>query len=102
MDNPGYPSSAVYIRPMRTGPVALVPSKLAQRLLDEDVQFDADQVAGYGVDDAVRGRSAPPDCIRRYGRFYFSGKIAIRSPFMVLTQSLLPTSMAPVPAPITP
>ena len=74
----------------------------AQRLLDEDVQFDADQVAGYGVDDAVRGRGAPPDCIRRYGRFYFSGKIAIRSPFMVLTQSLLPTSMAPVPAPITP
>jgi hypothetical protein len=51
---------------------------------------------------AVRGRGAPPDCIRRYGRFYFSGKIAIRSPFMVLTQSLLPTSMAPVPAPITP
>ena len=40
----------------------------AQRLLDEDVQFDADQVAGYGVDDAVRGRGAPPDCIRRYGR----------------------------------
>lgn len=41
--------------------------------------------------------------IRRYQPFFhFIGKIAIRSPFMVLTQSLSPTSMAPVPPPITP
>ena len=33
---------------------------------------------------------------------HFSGKIAIRSAVMELTQSLLPTSIAPVPPPITP